>query len=156
MKVLDKTVRFSAGLIMGLLVVDVVWQVLSRYVFKAPSPWTEELAEFLMIWLGFLGACVALQAKAHPKIDYVTNKLSRENQLIVRIFSYSVVLLFSISVLLYGGYQLVYNTFITNQTSPALMIKMGYVYLAIPVTGVIMVIYSISDIIVLIKNGGKN
>lgn len=156
MKLLDKTVRFAAGLIMGLLVVDVVWQVLSRYVFKAPSPWTEELAEFLMIWLGFLGACVALAAKGHPKIDYVTNKLSPENQLIVRIFSYSVVLLFSISVLLYGGCQLVYNTFITNQTSPALMIKVGYVYLAIPVTGVIMVIYSISDIFVLIKNGGKN
>lgn len=141
---------------MGLLVVDVVWQVLSRYIFKAPSPWTEELAEFLMIWLGFLGACVALRLKAHPKIDYVTNKLSQENRLIVRIFSYSIVLLFSISVLFYGGCQLVYNTFITNQMSPALMIKVGYVYLAIPITGVIMVIYSINDIFVLIKNGGKN
>jgi len=155
MKALDKTVRYSAGLIMGLLVVDVVWQVLSRYVFEAPSPWTEELAEFLMIWLGLLGACIALRQKAHPKIDYVANKLSLENRLIVKIFSHSIVLLFSISVLLYGGYQLVYNTFITNQTSPALMIKMGYVYLAIPITGVVMVIYSINDIFVLIRNGGE-
>jgi len=155
MKALDKTVRFSAGLIMGLLVVDVVWQVLSRYVFKAPSPWTEELAEYLMIWLGLLGACIALRAKAHPKIDYVTNKLSPENRLIVKVFSYSIVLLFSLSVLLYGGFQLVYNTFMTNQTSPALMIKMGYVYLAVPVAGVIMVIYSINDIFILIKNGEK-
>lgn len=155
MKVLDKIVSYSAGLIMGLLVVDVVWQVLSRYIFKAPSPWTEELAEFLMIWLGFLGACVALRQKAHPKIDYLTNKLSPENQLIIKVFSYSVVLLFSISVLLYGGCQLVYNTFITNQTSPALTMKVGYVYLAIPVTGVIIVIYSISDIIVLVRNNRK-
>ncbi|NIX00358.1 MAG: TRAP transporter small permease subunit, partial [Phycisphaerae bacterium] len=54
---------------MGVLVIDVTWQVITRFVLKNPSSWTEELATYLLIWVGLLGAAVALHRGAHLGID---------------------------------------------------------------------------------------
>ena len=128
---------------MAVLVVDVVWQVFTRYVMKSPSTWTEELATFLMIWVGLLGSSVALNRGAHLGIDYFVAKLSRKKKLYVELFVFLSGAIFSLLVLCIGGAQLVKITLANNQVSPALGLKMGYVYLAIPVSGFFLVIYSV-------------
>jgi TRAP-type C4-dicarboxylate transport system permease small subunit len=50
---------------------------------------------------------------------------------------------FAAVVLIYGGYRLVSLTLTTSQPSPALHIEMGYVYLALPISGFFIVIFSI-------------
>jgi TRAP-type C4-dicarboxylate transport system permease small subunit len=142
-KLLDKTLEFLVTISMGVLVIDVVWQVITRYLLKNPSSWTEELATFLMIWVGLLGASVALNRGAHLGIDYLVSKLSRRKALCVSLFVFAVIAAFSLLVMVVGGGQLVHRTLVTNQVSPALGLKMGYVYLAIPISGFFLVIYSI-------------
>lgn len=141
-KALDKTLELLVTVSMGFLVVDVVWQVLTRYLLKNPSSWTEELATFLMIWVGLLGGSVALNRGAHLGIDYLVTKLSPRKAMCVSLFVFAVIALFSLLVMVVGGSQLVYRTLVTNQVSPALGLKMGYVYLAIPISGFFLVIYS--------------
>ena len=68
-KILDRSLEVLVTVSMGVLVVDVVWQVFTRYVLRNPSDWTEELATFLMIWVGLLGASVALNRGAHLGLD---------------------------------------------------------------------------------------
>jgi len=52
--ILDKSLELLVTVAMAVLVVDVVWQVFTRYVMKSPSTWTEELATFLYdMGLGF-------------------------------------------------------------------------------------------------------
>jgi TRAP-type C4-dicarboxylate transport system permease small subunit len=142
-KALDKTLELLVTVSMGVLVVDVVWQVITRYVLKHPSSWTEELATFLMIWVGLLGASVALNRGAHLGIDYLVVKLSRQKALCVSLFVFAVITAFSLLVMVVGGAQLVHRTLVTNQVSPALGLKMGYVYLAIPISGFFLVVYSL-------------
>ena len=142
-KALDKTLELLVTVSMGFLVVDVVWQVLTRYLLKNPSSWTEELATFLMIWVGLLGGSVALNRGAHLGIDYLVTKLSPRKAMCVSLFVFAVIALFSLLVMAVGGSQLVYRTLVTNQVSPALGLKMGYVYLAIPISGFFLVIYSL-------------
>ena len=142
-KALDKTLELLVTVSMGFLVVDVVWQVLTRYLLKNPSSWTEELATFLMIWVGLLGASVALNRGAHLGIDYLVVKLSRRKALCVSLFVFAVITAFSLLVMVIGGTQLVHRTLVTNQVSPAIGLKMGYVYLAIPISGLFLVIYSL-------------
>ncbi len=48
-------------LIMGLMVVNVLWQVFTRFIIGDPSSFTDELARFLMIWLGVLGAALCVR-----------------------------------------------------------------------------------------------
>ena len=73
-KVLDRSLEVLVTVSMLVLVVDVVWGVFSRYVLRAQSAWTEELATYLMIWVGLLGASVALNRGSHLGIDYFTLK----------------------------------------------------------------------------------
>ena len=53
---LDKTLEVVVMICMGVLVLDVLWQVFTRKVLNNPSQWTEELAIFLLIWVALLGA----------------------------------------------------------------------------------------------------
>ena len=142
-KALDKTLELLVTVSMGFLVIDVVWQVLTRYVTKNPSSWTEELATFLMIWVGLLGGSVALNRGSHLGIDYLITKLSQRKALYVTLFIFAIIAAFSLLVMVVGGSQLVYRTLITKQVSPAMGLKMGYVYFAIPISGFFLVIYSI-------------
>jgi TRAP-type C4-dicarboxylate transport system permease small subunit len=150
-KYLDKTLEALVTVSMGVLVADVVWQVFTRYVLKNPSSWTEELATFLMIWVGLLGSSVALNRGAHLGIDYLVTKLSPRKSLCVALFVFAVVTAFSLFVMVVGGSQLVYRTLVTKQVSPALGLKMGYVYLAIPISGFFLVVYSIELFIETLK-----
>jgi len=140
---LDRTLEVLVTVSMGVLVVDVIWQVVSRYVLRNPSSWTEELATFLMIWVGLLGASVALNRGGHLGIDYVTTKLPVKIQVYTELVVFFCIAMFSFLVLGIGGVNLVRITLASNQVSPALGLKMGYVYLAVPISGFFLTLYSI-------------
>ncbi len=142
-KALDRFLETLVAASMAVLTIDVTWQVITRFILKNPSNWTEELATNLMIWVGLLGAAVALNYKAHLGIDYFVAKLPEKKRLLTEAFSHFVVAFFSISVMIFGGLRLVTVTFMLWQVSPALGVPMGYVYLAIPVSGFFLAVYSI-------------
>lgn len=146
-KVFDGFLEILLTVVMTVLVLDVVWQVFTRYILKDPSSWTEELATFLMIWVGMLGASVALYRGAHLGIDYFVGKFSARKKIYTEIFVFVCIGLFSLLVMLIGGVQLVNRTFALGQVSPAMKIRMGYVYLALPVSGFFLVMYSIELLI---------
>jgi len=142
-KVLDRSLEVLVTVSMAVLVLDVVWQVFTRYVLQDPSSWTEELATFLMIWVGMLGASVALNRGAHLGIDYFVAKLPDRKRMYTVLAVFALVAIFSLHILIIGGIQLVSITLRTNQVSPALGLKMGYVYLALPISGFFLLFYSV-------------
>ena len=146
-KVLDRFLEVLATVVMAVLVIDVVWQVFTRYVLKDPSTWTEELAIFLLIWVGMLGASVALNRGAHLGIDYFVGKLSAEKRLYTDLFVFTCIAAFSLSVMLIGGVLLVAKIFKFPQPSPALGLNMAYVYLAIPISGFFLLLYSVEFVV---------
>lgn len=149
---LTKILEFFTAASMGVLVLDVSWQVITRFILKSPSDFTEELATFLMIWVGLLGAAVAYNRKAHLGIDYFVSKLKPRARFISEGIVFLLVFFFSTSVLLYGGIQLVFETFSLGQVSPALGLPLGFVYLCVPISGFFLMLYSIEYLIETIKN----
>ena len=133
--ILDKVLETIVAIILGLLVLNVSFQVLARYVFRLSTPWTEELAMFLMIWLSLLGACTAYRRQAHLGIDVLVVQFSARMQLKLNLLAHIFVIIFAVGILLAGGSILVYNTFVTHQFSAAMQVRMGYVYLALPISG---------------------
>ena len=61
----NKVLATTVSIAMGLLVIDVLWQVFTRFVLGNPSSFTEELARYLMIWVGLLGASYAAGKRMH-------------------------------------------------------------------------------------------
>ena len=51
---INKIVRLVLIILLSLLVIDVVWQVFTRYILQAPSTFTDELARYLLIWVSLL------------------------------------------------------------------------------------------------------
>lgn len=146
-RALDRFLEILVAASMLVLTIDVTWQVITRFILKNPSNWTEELATNLMIWVGLLGAAVALNYRDHLGIDYFVGKLSDKMRFRTEVFVYLAIALFSIFVMFLGGLKLVTITFRFGQLSPALRLPMGYVYLAVPVTGIFLAIYSIEFLI---------
>jgi TRAP-type C4-dicarboxylate transport system permease small subunit len=142
-KWLIKGLEFTVIFVMGFLVVDVVWGVFTRYVLGHQSPWTEELARMLLIWISLLGASIGFITKSHLGVDYFVGKLNEKWQAIGELIVYLLVAFFAGLVLIYGGTRLVTSTLQNGQPSPALKIEMGYVYLAVPISGFFIFIFSV-------------
>jgi TRAP-type C4-dicarboxylate transport system permease small subunit len=142
-KFLDRLLESLVILVMGVLVLDVLWQVFSRLVIKNPSKWTEELAVFMLIWVSLLGAAIALGRGAHLGIDYFVAKLPSKLKTVTEIGVFLLIALFSFFVMIIGGIDLVSSTLQLNQTSPALNVKIGLVYIAVPISGFFLVLYSV-------------
>lgn len=145
-KLVDKCLeRLLMGL-MALLVVDVLWQVLSRYVLASPSSFTDELAGFLLIWVGLLGAAYVTGQEGHLAIDLLVRKADAAWQRRLRALSYLVIALFAVAVMIVGGSWLVYTRFYLGVTSASLQVNLGYVYLVLPLSGLLTAYYAIDSL----------
>ena len=145
--VLDRLLEGLVMIVVAVLVVDVLWQVFTRFVIKKPSTWTEELAIFMLIWVSLLGAAVALGRGAHLGIDYFVGKLPERARMGTEVFVFFCVSLFSLLVMLVGGIDLVRSTLEMGQESSALRVKVGYVYLAIPISGFFLTLYAVIGLV---------
>ncbi len=144
---LDKYLEKVLIFIMSILVIDVLWQVLSRYILSSPSSFTDELAGFLLIWVGILGAAYVAGQRQHLAIDLLIQKSSETNKTRLYRFINISVALFAVSVMVVGGAWLVITRFQFNVSSAALQIPLGYVYLVMPISGILILYYSIYFII---------
>ncbi len=146
-KHVDQILELLVITIMSVLVLDVLWQVASRYLLKSPSSFTDELAGFLLIWVGLLGAAYGTGNGLHLAIDLLPSKLPPQKRKILDLVIHSLVGLFALTVMLIGGTWLVYTRFYLGQISAALELPLGYVYLVLPLSGSFIVYYSIHNTI---------
>ncbi len=133
------------------LVCVVLWGVVSRFVLSEPSRWTEELATFLLTWVALLGAAVGLSRKQHLGVDYLVNQLHPEARMFLQVMVQCLVVAFACSAMVYGGTMLVTETLHAGQLTPALGIRMGFVYLAMPISGLFMVLFGLEEILALLS-----
>ena len=146
---LDGLIFKVCSLILILMVMDVTWQVFSRYVLSDPSSFTDECARFLMIWLGLLGGALLFGRGGHLAVTYFSDKCSDQIKKYLSLFIHILITLFAIFTMLYGGFNLILRTIL--QPSPSMHIPMGYVYSILPISGVIVIIYTVLNIIDLLK-----
>ncbi len=149
-KILDNILKWVVVVLMAISVLNVLWQVFTRFILHHPSSYTEELARYLLIWVGLLGAAYAAGNKMHLAIDLFSAKMQRNNALRLQIFIQICILLFAVAVMVIGGLRLVTITLTLNQISAALQVKLGYVYLVLPISGILIAVYAIMEIISLI------
>ncbi|MCA9259146.1 MAG: TRAP transporter small permease [Planctomycetales bacterium] len=135
------------------LVLDVLWGVVTRGLSKvvdiAPSRWTQELAEYLLMWVALLGAAVAFDRREHLGVDYLASKLDPAARRVLGLIVIGVSSIFAAAALVYGGGSLVLDTLATGQMSPSLDIRKGFVYLAAPISGVMILLFMLDQAVAL-------
>lgn len=144
---LDNILGSFLVLLLVLMVLAVIWQVFSRYIANNPSSFTEELSRYLFIWIGILGAAFASGQQTHLAIDILPPKLNPPNRIKLRIFINFLIIFFSLTVLVIGGGNLVYVNYDLGQFSAALNVPLSAVYLVLPISGILVIIYKVNEII---------
>lgn len=136
------------------LVLDVLWGVISRYVPGIrPSDWTEELAVYLLVWVSLFGAALTYRGYGHLGVDYFVSKLDPSAQRLVAILIEVATLVFAGFALCYGGWRLVADTLGANQLTPVLQWKIGYLYSAVPLSGLFFCAFAVEHLLKLESAG---
>ncbi|WP_234570756.1 TRAP transporter small permease [Rhodohalobacter sp. 614A] len=151
--IIDKFLEWFMVTLMAVLVVDVTWQVISRYLLGEASSFSEEVARYLLIWIGLLGSAYAYRRKMHLAFDLFTDKATGKVKYWMELVIHSFVIFFSVIVLIFGGWYLVQLTWELNQLSASLQISLAYVYFALPLSGVLIVIYALDFIRQIVNEG---
>jgi TRAP-type C4-dicarboxylate transport system permease small subunit len=143
----DVSLKWILVVIMAAMTINVLWQVFTRFIMQDPSSYTEELARYMLIWIGILGAAYVAGQKMHLAIDLLSTKLNKKNKKYLEIVIQLSIFLFSFFVMVIGGIRLVQITLTLNQISAALQIPLGYIYTVLPISGVLMMFYSLTFIV---------
>ena len=146
-KKIDNILGKVLVVIMGVMVINVLWQVFTRFIVGTPSSFTDELARYLMIWLGILGAAYVSGRNMHVAIDVLPLRSSNKTQKQLKRIVYILIIAFAFFAMVIGGLRLVYITYILDQYSPALQVPLAVVYFAIPLSGALIIYYKVSDLL---------
>ena len=142
---IDRYLGIFLAILMAIMTIDVLWGVFTRYAMGNQASWSEELARFLLIWIGILGAAYASGQNMHLAIDLLSDKLNPKKQKRLIALIRIMIIAFAFFVLIVGGFRLLYITQLLGQTSPALQIPMAIVYAVLPISGLLVVYYKIND-----------
>lgn len=145
-KSLDKVLEVVLIVLMGAAVLNVWWQVISRWILDNPSSITEELARYLLIWIGTLGAAYAVGKKLHLAIDLLPGAVKGRGRHWLEIIIQAIIVGFAATVMVVGGGRLVSLTFQFEQSSAAMGVPLGVIYSVIPISGAIIVFYGAIEI----------
>ncbi len=149
---INRFLRIVLSLFMTVMIVTVVWQVFTRFVLQDPSSFTDELSRYLLIWIGVLGGAYTYAIKRHLALELLSTRLGENGQRVLSIIINLIVVAFALVAFIYGGHALVANTLKHGQISPGIVIfgehlKIGYIYVVVPLTGYIITYFGIVDII---------
>lgn len=145
-KTVDSILSKFLIFIMAVMVINVLWQVFTRFVMQSPSGFTDELARYLLIWVGLLGASYASGQNFHLAIDIIPAKADLQKQKYYHLIVNLIVATFAFFIMVIGGLNLVYLTYILDQTSAALEVPLAIIYSVIPLSGILIIFYSILNL----------
>jgi TRAP-type C4-dicarboxylate transport system permease small subunit len=142
----DRVLALVVIAAMGVLVLDVLWGVVSRYALRAQARWTDELATTLLIWISMLGGALVYSERGHLGLDYLVGKLDLVAQRFAELAVHLLVFAFAAGVMVFGGWVMAERTLASGQVLPALGLPKGYTYFAVPVSGIFLCFYALEGV----------
>ena len=139
-KLLVRSNQAFIGLMMGVMFALVFMNVVLRYCFGRSIATAEEISTFLMIWVTYLGAGLALREGRHAAIDLFQDLLPEKFRLAVRWFLGIVILLFFLALAYFG---ILFARFGWEQETIATQIPQGIPYVGIPLGALLLALHLI-------------
>jgi TRAP-type C4-dicarboxylate transport system permease small subunit len=154
-KILDVILVNLLIVLMSVMVMSTLLQVAAR-LMSFSFPYTEEITVYAMMWVTLFGSAYAFGLRKHIAIDVLSNQLSVVNRYKLEMVVESIIILFSVFILIIGGSRFVYITFKLGQTSSVIQIPKGWIYLALPISGLVIILYNIQNILdIYMKQNGN-
>lgn len=139
LKALDILESTAMVVFMAVATIMTFVQVIFRYVLNNSIFWAEEVVLYSIICMSFVGASMGVRKYAHISVDILNTFASaRINRWLIA--TASVLGALFGGILLFYGWQLFTTTLQRGQLSPALRMPVAWVYIPIPIAGVLLII----------------
>lgn len=138
----------ACALIFAAMVIIGTYQIITRFIFNSPSTISEELLTYSFTWMALLATAYVFGKRDHMRMGFLADKFGPGARKALSIISELLIMLLAGAVMVYGGFTIMQLTM--TQSTASLGIPMGVVYTIIPISGILIVIYSIMNIIDLV------
>jgi TRAP-type C4-dicarboxylate transport system permease small subunit len=139
-----------AVVLFALMLGAVLLQIVLRYVFNAPLVWTDEAAQYLFVWVSFMGWTMAARRRIHIGIGVVIDRLPAPARRALHALWCALQVVFAVILLVVGAQ-------ITRAQVDVKMVSIDYsfwpVYLVVPLAAAFLVVYALRDLVVIVTRG---
>lgn len=144
---IDALSRLCSALF-ALMVIVCLWQTVSRTVLNSPAAWTEECLTYTFTALVLCAAALVFAKREHMSLSFIVDKFPHKARIVTAVLMEGITAVLISAVFIYGGISISKLTMI--QVTPALQIKVGVLYIMLPVTGVLIDLFCILNIVQLL------
>lgn len=116
------------------------YQIVTRYFFNRPSTVSEELLTYSFTWMALLASAYVFGKRDHMRMGFLADKLTGTGRKYLEVAIDLLTFVFAAVVMVYGGIAITKLTMI--QTTASLRIPMGYIYIIVPMTGILIMVFS--------------
>ena len=148
--VLRRSLEYLCAGLLFVIVAVVFINVVGRYFFRAPLRWSDEVAQFLFLWLSYLGALAALMGGRHYSLPNLIDLLPTRLRVAAKTVS-DLIVLAMLAILVWCGTLLV--DLLRHQRSPAIDLPIYYVYAALPLVSFLMALVVAFQIVRRLRGG---
>ena len=119
------------------------YQIVTRYFFNRPSTVSEELLTYSFTWMALLASAYVFGKRDHMRMGFLADKITGPVRKCLEIAIDLLTFAFAGVVMVYGGISITKLTMI--QTTASLRVPMGYIYVIVPVTGLLIMLFSLMN-----------
>ena len=137
-KILDafeSLLKFICTVMMGSIVVILFYAVVMRYLFHRPPAWSMELSRYIFLWMIMLCATLVTREGSHIRMNFLLSLLPIQIRFVWVTVMRLIMLGFCFIMVQYGCKIF---PIVADACSPTLNISMGYMYISIPIGGLLM------------------
>lgn len=140
-----KVIDTFTGLLLVSMLFVVMIQIIARYIFVIPTPWSEEGSRILMIWICYIGSVSMLIRNEHLIVDVVHYRISDSMKRYLRVI-FSIVILILAVLIFKFSYTLITNRMIMRGRTTIIRLPLFWYYGSLPISMALMAIHEVCDI----------
>ena len=144
-KGINTVLSYATGVIFAFMVCIGTYQIVTRYFFNSPSTVSEELLTYSFTWMALLASAYMFGKRDHMRMGFLADKVTGTARKVLETVIELLVILTVGSIMVYGGFSIMNLTM--TQVTASLGIPMGIIYAILPVSGILIVVYGVMNII---------
>ncbi len=141
--------KFTLRIFLVSTVLITFLQVIMRYVFNSPLSWAEETVGVIMIYFGLIGGSLGICHHLHISHEFFLKKFFRKQEKFIKYGEIFLYIGFGLIEIVYGIQLMKLTKF---QVIPATGLPVPYTYLALPIAGVVMIIFA-GELLIRLRKG---
>ena len=139
-KVIDRILDLGLAISVTVVFVVTFLQVISRFVFRLPIPWSTDVIRLAFVYTVFLGAALGMREKGHLNVDVVFNTLPENIRKAAGLGINILLLAFFVFIFILG---MQFTQSGLTQGAPYLKMPMAVYYFCVPLSALLMFYYLI-------------